>query len=276
MKCFFLCLLFVLPSVVCFAQEEDYQNWGQAYGFDPKDVRYVYVDTANIRTAPRSDAPLQDKLWQGCEVTILNTGKLFTMAGKSAPWCEVSYMKTGATQKGWLWSGVLSPRILRKDDVLFLYGMRFSAANDTPTRVHVKAIRHDSVIAHTSFEINSSQTARGSHDASVSGPKRLAGLSCLLYFTYSGEACAVPTIEQYIAWDGSSLIVLPQIYSEVDAGVYAIEQKYTFPADRGGKPAELRMREVIEQYDEGDKPVSRKIKTTRYRWDSATKKLRKI
>jgi len=276
MRYLLLPLILLLQFVTASAQD-DYQNWGQAYGFSPKDIRYVYADTANIRTAPQQDAQVQDKLNQGDLVTIIATGKVFVLHGKSAPWCEVSYKNSGIDKRGFLWSGLLSPRTLKKDHILFLYGMNFPSADTLPSVVDAKAIRNDSLISHISFTISSRETAGGAHKASILPSKGLGGLTCLLYFYYSGEACAIPTIEQYIGWDGKQFITLPQIYSESDAGAFAMEQKYIFPADKSGKPNELRMRERIEQYNEnGDKVTGKKTSTTRYHWDAATKKLRKL
>jgi len=263
-------LSFATPS---FAQQQ-YQDWGQAYGFKAKDKKYIYADVANIRVAPAQDALLKDSLIHGDEITILSIGTAQTMNGKEAPWCEVGYIKNGNSKTGYLWAGLLSPRSLQNGDVLFLYGMKFSVTSGQPSVVDVKALLKDSLITRCSFNISPIETAAGSHEAEVLSPKGLTGLRCLLRFYYSGEACAIPTIEQYIGWDGTHFTVLPQIYSEADAGAYVIEQKYTFPSDKGGKPGEVKMRELIEQYgDDLDKPESRKVRTIHYRWNSATKKL---
>lgn len=275
----YLLLLFlpVLFAITSSAQTE-YQDWGQAYGFKAGDKRYIYADTANIRATPQQFAEVRDRLHAGDEVSVISVGTAQIINGKNAPWCLVNYTKNGASQKGYLWSGLMSPRELKKGDVLFLYGMKFMPIEPSgPTLVDVKALHGDSVIARCSFNVDVLQTAEGAHETKILPSKGLRGLDCILYFSYSGEACAVPTIEQYIGWDGHRFIAFPQIYSEVDAGAYAIEQKYTFPADKGAKPGEVRMREVIDQYDDnGDKVTRHKVKVIRYRWDTVTRTLHKL
>ncbi|MBS1584552.1 MAG: hypothetical protein JSS82_03220 [Bacteroidetes bacterium] len=273
-----LFVLFLLGFSFRACAQTEYQDWGQAYGFKAGDKRYIYADTANIRASPNQFAEVQYRLPAGSEVSIISIGGAQIINGKNAPWCLVSYTANGTSQTGYLWSGLMAPRELKKDGVLFLYGMRFSSIEPSgPTLVDIKAMRGDSVIARCSFNVDVLQTAEGVHEAKLLSSKGLKGIDCILYFSYSGQACAVPTIEQYIAWDGQKFITLPQIYSEADAGAYTVEQKYTFPADKGGRPNEIRMREVIDQYgDDGDKVTSHRVKTRRYRWDAASHVLRKL
>lgn len=274
----YLFILLLLTSVSQASAQNDYQDWGQAYGFKAGDKRYIYADTANIRTSPQQFADVQDRLNAGEEVSIVSVGLAQIINGKNAPWCLVSYTKNGTSKKGYLWSGLMSPRALKKGNTLFLYGMKFTPIEPSgPTLVDVKAMRGDSVIARCSFNVDVLQTAEGAHEAKLLPSKGLKGIDCLLYFSYSGEACAVPTIEQYIAWDGQRFQALPQIYSEVDAGAYSIEQKYTFPDDKGGRAGEVRMREVIDQYDDdGDKVTRHKVKILRYHWDATSRALHKL
>src|ERR1044072_43171 len=131
---YFLCVAFLSFIIPSFAQQQ-YQDWGQAYGFKAKDKRYVYADVANIRTAAAQDAPVKDSLRHGDEVTIISIGAAQTMNGKEAPWCEVSYIKNGAGKTGYLWAGLLSPRSLQYGEMRFLYGMKFSATTGLPSIV---------------------------------------------------------------------------------------------------------------------------------------------
>lgn len=220
--------------------------------------------------------PLQHRLREGAEISILSIDKLLRLNGKDAPWCKVSYTVDGQALTGYLWSGLLSPRTLGKDGLLFLYGMSFAPAADQPSLVDIKALKGDSLIARTAFKIASPETARGVHEAKLLPPKGLNGLNGLLYFFYSGEACAVPAIGQYIGWDGRQFILFPQVYSESDAGAYFIEQRYIFPADKRGRPGLLIMQERSEEYDDDYKPINKKVKTIRYHWDAAKGQLHQL
>lgn len=271
--CLRLLGLFLLLSVTAKAQEEPYANLGQAYGFDAGQDAFIFADTANVRTAPDAGAPIRDRLPQGTTVHIEKIGDVYELNGKQVPWCTVSYKVNGVVRNGQLWSGLLSPRMLRRGDVQFLYGMRFAASDTEETIVDLKALRHDSVIARTFFTMASLEAAQRAHEAKIHTNKGLTGLHCLLYFYYSGEACAVPTYEQYIGWNGTRFVKLPLLTSSADAGVYAETETFVFPEDKGGIVGMLLYRKRLQAYDENDKPVKKTNKTTRYQWDAATQRL---
>lgn len=266
-----LCFLFF--CVTANAQEDPYVNLGQAYGFDTGQDAFIFADTANVRTAPDAGAPIQDRLTQGTTVHIEKIGSVYALNGKQAPWCTVSYRVNGVVKNGQLWSGLLSPRMLRRGDVQFLYGMRFAPSDTEETIVDVKALRHDSVIARTFFTMTSLEATQRAHEAKVHTSKGLAGLQSLLYFYYSGEACAVPTYEQYIGWNGTRFIKLPLLTSSADAGIYAETETFVFPEDKGGAANMLLYRKRLVAYDEHDKPAKKTNKTVRYKWDAAALRL---
>lgn len=272
------CVLFfvlLLSSFPVIAQEE-YHNYGQAYGFDAGQQAYIFADTANVRTEANINAPVQDRLLQGTVIKIEKTGAVYELNGKSAPWCTISYELNGTVKKGVIWAGLLSPRMLRRGDTRFLYGMKFPGNDTVGTIVDIKALRNDSLIARTSFTIASIESAGGAHNAKIDAAKGLGGLQYLLYFYYSGEACAIPTYEQYIGWNGKQFIRLPLLTSSGDAGVYGETEHFIFPSDKGGTAGLLIYKYHLESYDENDKPVHKSDKTTRYKWDAVNTRLIKL
>lgn len=90
----FCCLLigFMLTGLHVAAQEEEYQNFGQAYGFSAGQQAWIFADTANVRSAADPGASIQDRLPQGDVVKIKAIGRIFELNQKKAPWCTISYL----------------------------------------------------------------------------------------------------------------------------------------------------------------------------------------
>ncbi|MES2703322.1 MAG: hypothetical protein V4649_11820 [Bacteroidota bacterium] len=266
MKLSLLTLLLAFISLPAYSQEE-YQNFGQAYAFEPRQQVYVF-DTATIRLSPDPRAELMIRVAPGRSLFVVQTGKMLTINNKSAPWVQVTYHSGGPVLKGFVWSGQLSPRALNVDDVQFVYGMRFGKDPGDESVVTVRALRNDSLIATVSFKAGH-ESSRGVHEASVMPSKGMEDLKKILHFYYSGEACGIPVYDQYIGWDGSRLTLFPVLLSASEAGISYVEEKYIFPADKGGKSGQIIKRTETAEYDENDKITNKKVATTRYRWHPA-------
>jgi hypothetical protein len=143
---YLLLLLIPMPAAaIATGQEGEYHNYGQAYGYSNRHEAYAFADTANVRREARTDAPVQDRLRQGDIVHIIKVGEDFSVNGKTAPWCTVSYEMNGKKKTGALWAGLLCPRMLHKGDTRFLYGMKFPATDTGSTLVDIKALQGDRI-----------------------------------------------------------------------------------------------------------------------------------
>jgi hypothetical protein len=261
--------LFFLAVTNIYAQEK-HDNYGQAYGIYANNTYQVFADTCFIRTSPNANAKIGGRLFMGDSVKLMEVIKDTTIGGKTAPWCSVGYDQGNSRRKGYIWAGNLSPRSLEFNGLKFLYGMRYTKASDS-AYVIVKAWDGKKVIATCQFVASPRETANGLHNAEVLSNKGLKDFVTMLHFYFSGQACSIPTIEQYIGWDGSAFVLVPQISSVSEVGIFNQEQKIICPSSKGGKANEVIVKEKIVNFDENGKTIKKSTETTHYIWNRMDK-----
>lgn len=247
------------------AQEAAAIDYRTPFQYTAQETVYVFTDSANVRSEAGAAAAKTDLVYAGQELKVRKILQEETMNGKQATWCEVSYLKNGAERTGYVWGGLLSLTAVQKDGHLFLYSYRYPAKEEDPVQMDVKVMQNGVVKDRCfySFPVRESTNAFGSRWLPAKG---LSGLKGILVLSFSGEACAIPTYHQYLGWTGSKLVKFPELMSVFDAGVGGMEQEFIFPADKGGKPGILQLKEVTEESDENGNTTSRKVRREHYRW----------
>lgn len=256
-------LLLLVPRLS--AQEGGSIDYRTPFHYTEQQVVYVFADSANIRSEAGASAAKTDLVHAGQELKIRKVLQEEAINGKHTNWYEVSYRKDGVEHTGCLWGGLLSLSAVQNDGHLFLCSYRYPAKEEDPVQMDVKVMLNGVVKDRCfySFAMRESTSAFASRWLPARG---LTGLRGVLVLSFSGEACGIPTYHQHLGWTGSKLVKFPELMSVFDAGVGGMEQQFIFPADKGGKPGILQMKELTEESDENGNTISRKVRKEQYRW----------
>ncbi|MES2773190.1 MAG: SH3 domain-containing protein [Bacteroidota bacterium] len=272
MKKLLIMLGCIVGSHFCHAQTEIYAQG--CFSFEKGSSSYTFNDSMNVRTAPHLKATIADTLTIGTEIFIdERLDSILVAGGKAAPWYFVHYTKNNTSHKGYIWGGNLCLTPMRRAETKFLFGLKGLVkrkAKDSNEIFDVmvaemKALRNDSIIAKVSWDVGSTESL-ASNTAKVLPGGGLKNVKYLLLTSLSGEACGVAAITQYIAWTGEKLLLLPQLMSVGDAGVYFHDEVFVFPADKNGKPGKIYKKTEEEETDEKEKTTSKKYTVT-FLWD---------
>jgi hypothetical protein len=278
--------LFVILCNFVYAQQSpdfsDMRSW-VIYDGDTTD-RYVFADTAFVRLSPDRKAAAIDTLFAGDNITVNGTtGSGLTIRGIRGPWVKVSYTKNGEQKTGYMWQGLISCAPLRRGDVKFIYGIegradsvyRSDSGKDTIRGylVTLKIVQAGRIIAKTSLVTPDDESANFSAGKVMSG-MGLTNVQNIIVLTFSGEACAIPTYDYYLAWTRSNQLVrFPDKTNVSDAGAYYHAETFTFPNEKNGRPDMIVWSMITEEAtDEVDKDGNNILKTTEkksavYTWD---------
>ncbi|PZT97255.1 MAG: SH3 domain-containing protein, partial [Chryseobacterium sp.] len=91
--------------------------------------------------------------------------------------------------------------------------------------------------------------------------------------TVSGEACGIPSYDQYVLFKDKKLIVLPQLMNVGDADVYYHSEEFVFPNDKGGVPNAFIFKMEEMEKDDRDREKKKRASKT-YLWDGNSYKLK--
>jgi hypothetical protein len=278
MKSFILSCLGFLLSFSCFSQEED--TYIPLYGSLEGD-QYVYADTAYVRSLPGTRSTVADTLLVGDNVTILSTEKVVsTIKGILAPWTKIRYNKKGLQKEGYIWSGLLTLNAMRRGETKFIYGVeRVIRNNDTDVStlvsdeyiIGLKVVSDNQLMDAYKFKLDSRESINLT-TSTVRDGRGLNNTKNIIALTFSGEACAIPTLTYRFGWTGIKLYQLPIEEDVADASVFYYDEELIFPADKGGKGGfiikQIKNEEATEKVDKKGEPI---FKTTReqkiYKWD---------
>lgn len=269
--CTVVVVLLLCSSLRLSAQEAETIDYRQPFHYAEREVVCVFADSANIRSAANASAAKTDLVLAGQQLRIRKVLQEETMNGKQAPWLEVSYQKNNAERSGYLWAGLLSLTVTEKDGHLFLCSYRYPVKEEEPVQVDVKVMLNGHLKERSFFSFTSAESTNA-FAARWLPAKGLDGLKGILALSFSGEACGIPTYHRYLGWTGSKLVQFPELIAVFDAGIGGMSQEFIFPADKGGKPGILQMKEVTEETDEEGKTTSRKVRREQYRWLSGSGK----
>jgi hypothetical protein len=231
-----LFIFFIFTTKIITAQQQDFK---QLYQFENNTSTYVYNDTVNVRLEPSLRATITDTLLAGIEVFIQEKIDSTLQVGyKIAPWYKIKYPKNSSTKYGYIWGGVLSIKAMRRGNVKFMYALKSNTKAAAKLQgqynaiAEIKVLQADTLKQLTAFNVYYESLAYNS--AQILKPAGLAGIQHILAITFSGEACGVPTLTQMAAWNGSKLIMLPELNSVSDAGVFYSDQYFIFPGNKKG------------------------------------------
>ncbi|MCW3464146.1 hypothetical protein [Chitinophaga nivalis] len=278
---FFLCLGLGWGAATQ-AQEISYM-WQIQAG----DSRYVFTDTAYVRTGADTRQAIADTLFAGDEITIREiTDKPLTLKGFTAPWLQITYKKDSVEKTGFLWQGLISFTQMRRGDTRFVFGVdrRFVKTVKEGGETYEESEYLIKLKAVVAGQLLSAMQRRGGGDGSFSyaESKVMSGLGLtnvknIVVLTLSGEACGVPTNYFYYAWmNDNRLVALPDRSDVGDADVYYHSEKFLFPAEKGGQPDQilLTIEEGTNEDDKRDKAgnaiMTIKKSSKQYTWDGTS------
>jgi len=288
MRRFLFLSLALISALLSSAQDGEYYG---SYAFEGGTPQVVFSDTAFVRAAP--GGAVQDTLYEFARVDVVRRLSTVTTIGrKTAPWYEVAYAVRGVKRTGCLWGGALALGSAERDGVHFLfnvlsYPQAGAMRTDHETEpaffntVAIKAKPREgerqqcfySIYRESATVLPPAKDEDGTEIfPSVGRAQGLPpGAKFLVHFYISGEACGIPSYQITAAWSGDRLIAMPLLESVSDAGVFASEEAYIYPAERGGRRGHLGVRTTTDEYQEEDGKenirAKRSIKTVWYRWD---------
>lgn len=284
----FLLFLFIINYHFIHAQEEPYfpdmRSWS-LYLTDTTD-RYIFADTAFVRSTPGTKLTPIDTLFAGDNITVTKiTTNSLTIRGIEGPWLQIKYTKNGEQKNGYVWQGLVSCAPLRRGDLKFIYAIerradsiRLSGKNkDTIRRYQVvlKVVQQGKVLARSAILTPDDESANFSSGKIMSG-MGLTNVQNIIVLTFSGAACGIPTYDYYLAWAKTGqLIRFPDKTNIGDAGVFYHSETFTFPNEKNGKPDtiiwNMITEEATEKVDLNNEPVFKTTgkKSAEYKWDGA-------
>lgn len=243
--------LFIALSNFVFAQDEngfefpDMRSWMLNDGDTTE--RYIFADTALIRSTPDTKQAPIDTLFAGDNITITGiTHNGLIIRGIKGPWLKISYTKNGTVKNGYIWQGLVSCTPLRRGDFKFIYGIerradsiyRSGKDKDTIRRylVKLKVVQNGNILAKTTLVTYDDEGAQFSYSKVMSG-MGLSNVHNIVVISFGGEACAIPLYEYYFAFTkNNQLIHFPQKMNVADADLYYHEETFTFPVEKNGQP----------------------------------------
>jgi hypothetical protein len=248
MKTLFLILLITLCNLV-HAQDDnefrDMRSWMLSDGDTTE--RYIFADTALIRSSPDTKQAPIDTLFAGDNITISGiTHNGLTIRGIKGPWLKINYAKNGTPKNGYIWQGLVSCVPLRRGDIKFIYGIERRADSiymsgkykDTIKRylVKLKVVQNGHTLAKASLVTYDDEGNQFSYSKVMSG-MGLTNVQNMVVISYGGEACAIPLCESYFAFTkNNQLIRFPDKMNVGDADLYYHNETFTFPNEKNGHP----------------------------------------
>ncbi|MBK8557222.1 MAG: SH3 domain-containing protein [Lewinellaceae bacterium] len=217
----------------------------------------VFGDKINVREAPNTTSKVVAQLKAGDEVKIIETDTTTaTFNGWTASWCKIAFAQNGRQLEGYAWSGLLSPIPLYTPDVLFVYNVTRTKAEQVKrdgyeyenlvNEVEIRAVRNGNIISsvHTTMQFDGGYETQ----AFSYGAQGVPNCERLLKFTFFYPACGYTSYDFWCIWDGKQLLPLPLLSSFADAGAIHENESYIFPENENGLPDQ-----ILYQYelDEG-------------------------
>jgi hypothetical protein len=287
-------LLPILITLTYFAQAQDepyfrdMRSW-TIFSHDSID-RYIFADTAYIRSSPDTKQPPIDTLLAGDNITITGATTIaLTIRGIKGPWLKISYAKNGASRSGYIWQGLISCTPLRRGDLKFVYGIERRADSISGTGknkdtlrqylVRLKVVQNGLILARAAIITPDDESSNFSGGKIMSG-MGLTNVQHMIVLTFSGEACGIPTYDYYLAWTkDNQLVRFPDKTNIGDAGAFYHSETFTFPNEKNGRPDMLLWDLTVEEAtDKVDKHGDNIMKVTSkknaaYTWDGTTGKI---
>ncbi len=199
----------------------------------------VFADTLFVRTSPNLKGIVQDTIFVGDNIKIVDGGEILKIGHREYPWFKISYTDNQNKKKtGFAWGGLISFKALRKGNTKFVYGIPKiiikgkPSENDSKSIVQIKAVENKKTIAKIEIPINS----ESSHwsNAIILNNQSLSNISNILLIGFKGEACGIPMYYLYLLWDGQRFYQAPKSETVADAGIFYQSYSLVFPIEKGG------------------------------------------
>ena len=238
-------------------QEPIYANY--VFEVENKSVQRMLYDQVNVRTRPSLQSDIADTLSIGQEVTIVSkSDQVFKSGNRAANWYQIRYRQAGKERVGYVWGANFSIGYQKLRGYEFLLGVTPTKDDGEVTMV-VNVVKEGQLKQQVHFE--TTQESLTSVRLQWLTNKGLTGIKNILFAEVSGEACGVPTMQQYLLWDGDQLIAMPTLVTVSDGGIYYHTEDYIFPTDKQGKPNQIIM--MLEEGEEDGIEGSGNIRVTK-------------
>jgi len=279
---FFFTALFLFVLQIFHAQEENDTYANGVFEFEENKTQKIFTDWTRIRQSPNINAPVLDSLQTNWQVLVLKKNETILKLGeRRANWYKISYQKGDKTSEGYVWGGNLAVGYRNKNGYDFLFGLtktinkkdkQYPEINIQQNIAAVKVAEENALIDEVSFETGSGESlSYGTF--TIESNHKLQNVELTLKATVSGEACGIPSYEQYILFSNKKLIPLPQLTNVGDADVYYHSEEFIFPNDKGGVPNAFIFKMEEMEKDDNDREKKKRSSKT-YVWDGNSYKLK--
>ena len=269
MKSLFSIFALILFQIV-FSQEGN--EVFSSFDFEINSTQKILSDKTKLRESPNLNAIVLDSVDVNQDVKIISRTQELTKIGeRNAPWFRISYSKNGIAREGYVFGGNIALGHRKYKDIQFLFGMSSTQKIKKDDFEYdelvakIIALQDHQVIAERSFGMGNSENL-AFYSFKISENPGLKNVDVILQTLVSGEACGIPTYEQYFLWTNHSFYPLPKLMNVGDADVFWHSEEFSF--QKNGKII-LKTKEY--EKDENEKETtSEKSKT--YFWDGESLK----
>lgn len=264
------------------AQEEDYEYANGVFHFEENKTQKIFTDFTRIRQSPNVNAQILDSLQTNQQILILKQDETILKLGeRRANWYKISYQKGDKTSEGYVWGGNLCVGYRTKNGHDFLFGLTKTINKkdkEYPEIVikqniaAIKMVEGNTLIDEVSFDTGSGESlSYGTF--TIESNHKLKNVEFTLKAMVSGEACGIPSYDQYVLVKDKKMIVLPQLMNVGDADVYYHSEQFVFPNDKGGIPDAFIFKTEEMEKDEKEREKKKNASKT-YLWNGDSYRLK--
>lgn len=278
----FITVLFLCIIQFFSAQEEDYEYANGVFHFEENKTQKIFTDLTRIRQLPNVNAQILDSLQTNQQILILKQDeKILKLGERRANWYKISYQKGDKTSEGYVWGGNLCVGYRTKNGYDFLFGLTKTINKkdkEYPEIVikqniaSIKMVEGNTLIDEVSFDTGSGESlSYGTFN--IESNHKLKNVEFTLKAMVSGEACGIPSYDQYVLVKDKKMIVLPQLMNVGDADVYYHSEQFVFPNDKGGIPDAFIFKTEEMEKDEKEREKKKNASKT-YLWNGNSYRLK--
>ncbi len=243
-------LVVLISQFQSFSQEKSFHNYYWNNYENSKSI--IGATNCYVRATPSTKATVLDSLQIGKEITVLKATDIdYAIKGLNVSWVEIEYQsKSGTILKGYLWKGFLALGYTKKKSLTFLttidkYEIRKKDSLDVFS-ISVKILNDkNTVLGQKTFQERLGESSYFQNSAI--GGLGLKSITDIYRISFDGEACGIPSLFYYFAWNGTKIILLPGKICSADGGIYFFNENFIFPKEKGGKPDT-----IIKVFKEGE------------------------
>lgn len=275
-------VLFLFIIQIFSAQEEDYEYANGVFHFEENKTQKIFTDWTRIRQSPNVNAQILDSLQTNQSIVILKKEEpILKLGERRANWYKISYQKGDKTSEGYVWGGNLCVGYRNKNGYDFLFGLTKTVNKKDKQSpgitiqqniASIKVLEGNTLIDEVSFETGSGESLSFG-TFTIESNHKLQNVELTLKATVSGEACGIPSYDQYVLFKDKKLIVLPQLMNVGDADIYYHSEEFVFPNDKGGVPNAFIFKMEEMEKDDRDREKKKRASKT-YLWDGTSYKLK--